>query len=256
MQVADPLKSPLTSGIPLLTLSSTFVGASSVRPRLWLSIAAFLWAVAAEPAQADITADYYAWGPIGPTMKVQVSDSGDARVEMGGQLAAIRRNGIMYLVRADDQGTFVLTYDEFVRIEASLMDEDSWPAEVASVGNATLIEAGTEVVGGRTGTVLIVQDESAGTDSSEFAFVVSDDADLRPVGEVVAAIFGRGASTPMPALVRRLEEQVHARGTLIRMWFMLRLTGTSNERIPPEAFELPGPVLTGDEAYARLGRAW
>jgi hypothetical protein len=212
--------------------------------------------VAAEPAQADITADYYVWGPIGPTMKVQVSDSGDARVEMGGHLAAIRRNGIMYLVRADEQGTFVLTFAEFERIEASLMDEQSWPAEIASVGNATIVEAGTEVVGGRTGTVLLFPDEGGRTGSAEFAFVVSGDADLRPVGAVVATIFGRGPSTPMPAPVRRLVDQVHARGTLIRMWFMLRLTGTSSERIPPEAFELPGPVLTADEAYARLGHAW
>jgi hypothetical protein len=233
----------------------TFVGANAVQPRVLLSIAAFLWAASAVPARADITADYYLWGIIGPTMRVQVSDSGNARVEMGKRLVAIRRNGVMYLVRGDDQGEFVLTVDEFGRIETSLTGDDLLEVEVPD-GNVKVIDAGTEVVGGRTGIVLMFQEGTARPKSTDLSFVVNNDADLRPIGPVVSTLFGPASTVPMPAPVRRMLEQVHGRGTLIRMWFMLRLTGTSNESIPVTAFELPGPVLTGEEAYARLGRAW
>ena len=230
-----------------------------MRYGLSLLVASLLSTAGAEPARADITAHYYVWGPIGPEMKVQVSDGGDARVEMGGHLAAIRRNGIMYLVREDDQGAFVLTADEFERIEARLEEENPLPPELAAITEGIIVEAGTEVVAGRMGRVLLVRDEDGRTDSpeaAEMAFVVSDDADLRSVGPVVVRIFGRGAAmSPAPGM-QQIIDQVHARGTLIRMWFMLRLTGTSSKRIPAGAFELPGPVLNGDEAYARLSRAW
>jgi hypothetical protein len=230
-----------------------------VRSRLWLLAVLLLSAAGAEPARADITANYYVWGPIGPEMKVQVSDRGDARVEMGGHLTAIRRGGIMYLVRKDDRGTFVMTADEFERIEARLAAADPLPPELAGAGDVRVVEAGTEVVGGRRGTVLLVHDETepvGAPQSTEMAFVVSDDADLRPLGPVIARMFGGGAAMPMPPAVRSMLDQVHSRGTLVRMWSLLRLTGTSREPIPPRAFALPGPVLNGDEAYARLSRAW
>lgn len=227
-----------------------------MRSRFWLSIAMLLWAVASRPAQADITADYYVWGTIGPTMKVQVADNGHARVEMGGHLVAIRRDGITYLVHTDEQGAFVVTADEFARIEASLTPNEPFAAESDMVRGARIVEAGTEMVGGRTGRILLVQGEGDQAQSPEFAFVVSDDADLRPVGSVIAMIFGTPGAMPMASPVRGLIEQIHARGTLIRMWSLLRLTGTSSEPIPAAAFDLPGPILTGDEAYARLGRAW
>lgn len=118
-----------------------------MRFRFWLSIAMLLWAVASRPAQADITADYYVWGTIGPTMKVQVADNGHARVEMGGHLVAIRRDGITYLVHTDEQGAFVVTADEFARIEASLTPDDLFAAESDMVRGARIVEAGTEMVG-------------------------------------------------------------------------------------------------------------
>lgn len=226
-----------------------------MRSFLWLLIAATFWSTGAKPAQADITANYHAWGPIGPELKVQVADNGDARVEMRGEVVAIRRNGVIYLVRSDERGAFVLTIEEFERIEALLEREFPNLDLPASEDNANIIDAGTEVVGGRTGRVLLF-DDGGPAHSTEMAFVVSTDPDLLPVGTVVSRIFGGGAGMPMPQSIRRHLEEIHSRGTLIRMWSMLRLTGTSSERIPPEAFELPGPILTGEEARARLRRAW
>lgn len=225
-----------------------------MRAFLRLSIAALLWAAGSQSAEADITATYDAWGPIGPTLVVQVSDRGDARVEMGGRLVAIRRDGTMYLVRSDDRGTFVLTAGEFERIEASLMRDHPFPDDSPATENVRVVEAGTEVVGGRTGTVLLFEEEGRLPESSELAFVVSSDPDLAPVGPVMAQIFG-GVALPMPEPVRRSINEVHRRGTPIRMWVLIRLTGTSSERIPASAFDLPGPVVSGEEAYRRLGRA-
>lgn len=214
-----------------------------------------LLAILPHPALADITAEYYVWGPIGPTMKVQVADNGDARVEMGGHLAAIRRNGVMYLVREDARGLFVLRKDEFDRIEAQLERERGPLFSDAEMEGARIVEAGEETVGGRRGTVLLIQEPGERADAREMAFVVSRDLDLRPVGEVVAQVFGRpGSPIPMPALDHVAD--IFARGTLIRMWVLLRLERTSGERIPPTAFDLPGPIVSGEEARRRLGPAW
>jgi hypothetical protein len=107
------------------------------------------------PIHADITAEYYAWGPIGPTITVQVADNGDARVEMGGHLAAIRRDGVMYLVREDAQGVFVLRQDEFDRVEAGRWTglEAALP-ELGDFPSAQVVKRGTEEVGGYQGIVL------------------------------------------------------------------------------------------------------
>lgn len=206
-----------------------------------------------QPAHADITAEYYVWGVIGPTMKIQVADNGNARVEMGRHLVAIRRDGVMYLVRGDERGLFVLPEDEFRRIEAQLERERGPLFPEMASQDARIVEAGEEIVGGRRGIVLLIEEADGRVSERDTAFVVSPDPDLRPVGEVVAGIFGRsGGTAAMPGPLA----DIHARGTLIRMWFMLRLERTSNEPIPPAAFELPGPVVGGEEARLRLGPAW
>lgn len=217
---------------------------------LWL-----LLATLPQPALADITAEYYVWGPIGPTMKVQVAHNGDARLELGGHLAAIRRNGVMYLVRGDRRGPFVVRKDEFDRIEAQLERDRGPLVSDAEMEGARIVEAGEETVGGRRGTVLLIQGPGERGGDPETAFVVSEDPDLRPVGEVVGQFFGGpGGPIPMPGLDRIAD--IFARGTLIRMWVLLRLERTSSERIPPTAFDLPGPIVSGEEARSRLGPAW
>ncbi len=227
--------------------------------RLAFLLVLLLLGTVPHPAHADITAEYYIWGIIGPTMKVQVADNGNARVEMGGHLAAIQRDGVLYLVRGDASGPFVLRKGEFDRIQAQLEDGALFPSE--EMEGARIVEAGEEVVGGRRGTVLLLegpedraQDQTQGP-GRDMAFVVSPDPDLRPVGAVVAQIFG-GTGMPGSAAPPAILADLHARGTLIRMWFMLRLERTHNEPIPPAAFDLPGPIVSGEEARARLGPAW
>jgi hypothetical protein len=172
---------------------------------------------------------------------------------MGGHLAAIRRDGVMYLVRGDAQGRFLLREDEFERIEAQLQRERGPAFPEADIRGASIVEAGEEVVGGRRGIVLLIREADGRVNAQDMAFVVSPDPELRPVGEIVARIFGRAPdSFPLSNLIADL----HARGTLIRMWFMVRLERTSREPIPPGAFDLPGPIVSGEEARRRLGPAW
>lgn len=223
--------------------------------RLAALLAVLVLVALPRPAHADITAEYYVWGPIGPTMKVQVADNGNARVEMGGHLTAIQRDGVLYLVRADDAGSFVFRKDEFDRIEAEMLDPDLFPTERAQ--GVRIVEAGEETVGGRRGIALFLEEpgDPARDQERDQAFVVSPDDDLRPVGALVAQIWG-GPMTPGALPRLQLMADIHARGTLIRMPLLLRLERTNNEPIPPAAFELPGPIVSGDEARARLGRAW
>lgn len=221
--------------------------------RLALFLLLLLPAIAPAPARADITAEYYVWGVIGPTMRVQVAAGGNARVEMGGRLAAIRRDGVMYLLRSDARGQFLLREDEFNRIEAQLQRDQRSPVPEADLRGVGIVEAGEEVVAGRRGIVLLIREADGRVNRQDMAFVVSRDADLAPVGEIVAAIFGRAREGfPLSNLIADL----HARGTVIRMWSLLRLERTSSEPIPPGAFDLVGPILGGDEARRRLGRAW
>ena len=63
---------------------------------------------------------------------------------------------------------------------------------------------------------------------------------------------GAGGLFPMNGQIR----EIFARGTLIRMAFLVRLERTSRDPVPATAFELPGPELNGEEAEARLGPAW
>jgi len=222
---------------------------------LTLSLLILVLALLAQPAHADITANYHVWGPLGPTMKVQVAENGDARVELGGGLAGIRRGGVMYLVREDAAGSFVLRHDEFQRIEAQQPPHPALTALMPDLRNASIVEAGEETVGGRKGIILLMKDEAGQTGDSEMAWVVSPDPDLRPVGSIVATFFGAAAPFLGGAFADVIRA-VHDRGALIRMWFMLRLEETTDEPIPASAFDLPGPILSGEEAKARLGPAW
>ena len=106
--------------------------------------------------QADVIADYYVWGPIGPSMRIEVSDHGNARIQMRGETVAIRRDGIFYLVRRDEHGSFVILEEEFARIEARKLREMGDVPELTDMPSARLVERGVETVGGREGIVLLL----------------------------------------------------------------------------------------------------
>ena len=221
----------------------------------WLSLTLLL--TGATAARADITAEYSVYGPraLGRSMIVEVADNGDARILMhDGETVAIRRDGILYLVRRDAQGSFVLTFDEFARTEARLERESGAPIEFPELPPARVVECGTETVAGRRGVVLTLLGPDETECAPDFAFVMTSDPDLAPVGPLVAAISAGLGPEPIFPWADQLRE-IFARGTLIQN-FMLRLERTSDARIAPDAFELPGPVLSGDEARARLGPAW
>jgi hypothetical protein len=218
---------------------------------LLIVLASLLWA---RSAQADVTAHYYVWGPLGPSMSIAVADNGDARIQIRGKTVAIRRGGVDYLVRGDASGPFVLRADEFARIEARKLREHGGLPGVPDTASARIVEYGIETVGGREGRILQLEEEGKASSDTHFAFVVNSDSDLAPVGPLVAMLFGAKSHDIDPAL--DLFRDVTSRGTLIRMAFMLRLERTSDQPIAPAAFALPGPEVSGEEAERRLGRAW
>src|SRR5688572_16850589 len=154
---------------------------------LLVFLASLLWA---RPAQADVTAHYYVWGPLGPSMSIAVADNGDARIQIRGKTVAIRRDGVDYLVRGDASERFVLRADEFARIEARKLREMGGLPEVPDMGPARIVEHGVETVGGREGKVLLLGEEGKTASDTSFGFVINSDSDLAPVGPLIAMFFG------------------------------------------------------------------
>jgi hypothetical protein len=222
-----------------------------------------LMVAAVQPARADITAEYRLWGVIGPVFKVEVANNGNARVQLRHGTAVIRRDGILYHVQRDADGAFLIPNPDFTAYHRRITAEAGAP-DLPALPDAALeiIELGTEKVGGRTGMVLGVSErgrtlpEAERNEMRPFAVVISQDRDLAPVGPLVNGVFGAEIAGALPGaadVMGRMRE-IYQRGTPIRIAWFLMLERTSNRAIPAEAFDLPGPVLTGEQAERRLRR--
>jgi|GEM_PF-5682757 len=214
-----------------------------------------------QTARADITAQYHLWGVIGPILKVEVAENGNARVSMRHGTALIRRDNILYHVESDDQGTFLVREEDFRSYHRRVIAEGGLPElPPMQAGDLEIVELGLETVGGREGKVMAVQPrgqplgEAERKELRQFATVISSDPDLAPVGPLVTSIFGGDLLEGLPGMkdIFAKMREISERGAPIRIGWFLALETTSNEPIPATAFDLPGPVVSGEEAAIRL----
>lgn len=209
---------------------------------------------AAAPAFADVSARYR--GPDGRAMLIEANDRGEGRIGPEGGSGYGLFTGEGAFVVWEEEGTVrVARYADLkaaadARI-AAFLGEDALPApEPVEDGPPLLTAAGTETVGGRTGTAW----REAGGEGA--ALVLSDDAALRPIGAVLARavletptfesmLLGRPSrfTAELAALLRGAAPLRFADATLDRVGF---------EAIAPDRFVLPAAPMPVAELEAAL----
>jgi hypothetical protein len=233
-----------------------------MRPVWLLGIVAIL---SASPAAADITARYASPINNAVTITVEVNDRGDSRVSMGNQMAFLTVGGVAYVLGSDLSGVYAVTEEDWIAVQTANM-RAALPADFGKSPELPayeVIEGGTETVADRTGKVwwLRVKGEptpTAGARPSGFDFVVNGDPDLAPVGRALARQMG--ASSAMMGAITEVardfvmgNDEIFAKGTVIRMSRVMRLDSVDTNPVPASAFALPATVLTREQFAARSG---
>lgn len=239
-----------------------------------LTVAALL-ALWASPAAADVTARYVAGANAALAMTVEVNDRGDSRTSMGNQGAVLTVNGETYLLMADLAGTFAVRQEDVFALfaaQARAMTSDiaAGPAAAAPPDRSVAVRQGSEVVGGRTGTIWAVRspgEESAARpggrarpgEGGGIDFVVSSDPDLAPVGRVLARQLGASVDGmnrmigPGWGRFGAAMRSIFERGTVIRFGRLLRLESVATGPVPADRFALPETVFSREQYAARMG---
>lgn len=214
-------------------------------------------------AVADVTAHYQTLAGT-PLMTVQANDRGDSRLSYGNQTVVIIRDGVGYLVSADPTGIYVVRQeDAMAALEeaiSAMADDSDLPDISEAVNRYPPTESGTETVGGRIGTVWLLEPRAAGTDHGE-DMVISTDPALTPIGRAIARRFEEdaagisifvgpdGVSGSFPPEVMAILQ----RGTLLRLGSWVRLHSIEEGPIPDSVFALPAEPLTREQFMARIG---
>lgn len=224
-------------------------------------LSALVWSGAAE---ADVTARYAVRADGPPVIVVQVSDSGDSYVGDGSGEGAVTTGGVTYIVGRDPGGLFAVRRDDMHAVVIEMVrsmvpgGSEDLPTLEQPPGYGPVSD-GAESVGDRRGTRWGMGFD--GAVDLEAVFVVSEDADLAPVGAAMARSFdeipsGYGisvgpnvslsATAPMLGIIRR--------GTLIRMGEMLYFRSLETGPVPASAFALPSTILSRDRFRERMMR--
>lgn len=217
----------------------------------WHWIAAFGALLLAAPAQADITARFAQTSR--PPMVVEVRDNGDSRITVNDGFY-LRRDGAAYMILSDTRGTFAARQEDFVALIRELMGA---APELQPPGDSqvSLGRQGEETVGGRRGTRFRLKFVGSANPEETLDVVISDDPELAPVGRAMEAQLAPLLSASMtgtPGLFQGLADLM-ARGTVIRFGFLWELESVATGPVDAAAFELPGPVLSGEALRERLG---
>jgi hypothetical protein len=214
------------------------------------------------PAWADITA-HYASGK--DRLTVEVDDGGDARVELAGQFALIRRGGTDYIVSFKDGATRVAELDPLLAVMKSAIKGQ---ARGKTDGmQFSLVAAGQATVGARTGSLWRFgpDREANGAAGQHLAIVMSDDPALAPMAPLMRKLADIvldliGSSLPESSGFAESLNILLTKGVPLSISpagqkgdAALVLTDTNAAEIDPKRFELPGPVVTLDKFFAESG---
>lgn len=215
----------------------------------------------ASPATADVTARYALGNGAVPGMIVQADDKGHVRVAMGNQVAILLLDGETYFLTADLSGLYAAKQEDLLAVMTEQMRAMIPPDAAAAPPSDTMVydivSGGTEIVGGRSGTVWTLRPHGQAADIP-FDFVISTDPDLAPIGRAFAAQFG-SSSTMMRNMLGSVPDMaakaqaILAKGAVIRMGRLMRLESVDKAPVPASAFALPGPVLDRAQLRARMG---
>jgi len=218
--------------------------------RIRLILAAFSAALfAAGPAAADMTARF-AQADGAPPVVAQINDRGDSRVTVT-EAVYLTTGGVTYMILNDAQGQFVARQEDFLRLMNELLA--ALPAESPSApAQLRIVEAGTESLAGRSGTIFRLSDPAMPSDS--FDLVISTDPGLAPLGRAMASVIGpfsMAVARSMPGFGAAVSEVI-GHGALLRFGPLWRLETIEVAPVPQSAFALPSAPLGIDALRARL----
>ena len=232
--------------------------------RLILALLA-TWTLAA-PAQAGLRA-VYGSAEENKTLVVEVSDAGDVRIaESGDSSFGVLQGGQFYVVSRQQDGWMAARIGDVAaavdRVVAPIFGDaltHDGPARPA----AKLVTArkGTRVVGGREGQVWTVAGIGGMAEGAPAEYVMSQDADLKPVGRALeqfmhAAIIP-GAPLMGSGAAELIEETraIFALGTPIDVGGRFQLRYVETVTLDAARFALPVKPATVDELVAAMPRA-
>lgn len=211
----------------------------------------------ASAASADVTARYVDSKGAG-VMTVEANDKDDTRIKQEGKEALLTLGGVSYVIDSDASGTYAVRQDDWVAVRlqglgkllsgAALKPKDQPAAE--------LVSAGTESVGGRTGTVWTLRMPTK-AEREKLEVVIATDPDIAPVGRAIAGEFGLSAQMmaqlvgSVPDFMVKMNAAL-SKGTAIRIAKALRLDSVSHAPVSASEFALPAVVLTKEQFAARV----
>ncbi|MBV9882505.1 MAG: hypothetical protein JO276_05805 [Sphingomonadaceae bacterium] len=228
--------------------------------------------LAAGPARADIVARYAMGQPDFPMpeMVIEVNDRGDFHMTMGNQGAYYVIDGAAYFVQADLRGLYVARADDLTALVAELarahrMQSHAQPGSAHLPPAVQFMEAGTETIAGRTGTVWTTPAPGGAPSTAHgMEMVVSSDPDLTPLGRAMVRQFEMsmdgvrtmaGLAADAGAGEWGAMRAVLARGAPLRFGEIMRLTSVEVRPLPASEFILPAAPLSRAALAERMGWA-
>ncbi len=219
------------------------------------------------PALADVTAHYQMGGKT--ELTVEVASGGNARLEVVGKFALIRRDAVDYLVVHDQAETKVFELSEMIDFAKGIIPDTKDP-KAGEIGFG-VVAGPAATVAGRPGMIwnLAMVKGPENDRKKQVEFVMSLDAALAPVG----GVFQRTIVSLNDLLLRlfpaetqfvpRLSE-VMAKGAPLRITPveagatkpegpLIEFKSLDQSAIDAKHFELPGPVTSIDELMGMLG---
>lgn len=218
-------------------------------------------------APAALKASFAGKDP-GQTLVVEIADNGDARIgEPGRPDYGVLKDSSFYVVGAADQGVSVARIEDV----AAAIDQVMPPIFKDLFANAQrqgparqslrTQQRGTRTIAGRTGQVIAIFGLDADQPGEAQEFVVSQDADLKPLGRTLEAFMNAailpGAAFIGPAAGELVDETraIFSLGTPLDAGGRFRLTKLETASIPAERFALPAePATIGQLVDAMVAR--
>jgi hypothetical protein len=208
------------------------------------------------PATADVTATY-ALGT--EKLTVEVDDSGDYRADVAGKFTLIRHGSDEFVVVTHNGKARAARSDVFFALLKTKSASDAVPRETAAPMRFVTTQGKDEVVAGRKGSSWLIAIEGQGADAAAVA-VVSSDAQLAPVGDVLRQGLARALDSLGPALggfaeVRDQLNAVFGKGALLRFALppaTIALESVKDDAIAAERFASPTGLLDAAALDAAL----
>jgi hypothetical protein len=223
--------------------------------KVWAFLA--LAAVAATPAQADLTATYVAVNPgMNFKMTVEIAANGDLRADMSNPgLYLIRRQGHTYFIVADPAGTVVedtadigaVMQEQLAKLDPHFCDQ------LAQGPGGKLASRGAMTVSGRTGEAYAMESRPPARPD----VVISHDPALAPLGAAMAEQFRDSAALMGPCwtkipMIGQMQALLDSGAPL--QFGPMQLETVETGPIDPARFVLPAAPATRDQVRTLMNR--